>query len=150
MRDEVSIHATGLLIGEIGLLVTGASGAGKSRFVPDVAARLAHLPIRLIADDRIRLARVGRRLVARPVAGFLGKIELRGLGIARHPAMPSAVVRGIVALAKEPIERLPDQPFETQELLGVYLPVLPLESGADASAAFITKWPYFRGFIMGS
>jgi hypothetical protein len=147
MRAEESIHANCLLIGEIGLLVTGASGAGKSRFVLDVAARLGREPVRLIADDRVRLARMGGRLVARPVAGFLGRIELRGLGIADCLAMPSAVLRGIVSLTEETPERSPSQPFETQAFLGVDLPVLPLRSNVDSSATFVTRWPYFRDYI---
>ncbi len=149
MPAEDSIHATGMLIGEIGLLVTGASGAGKSRFVPDVAAQLGREPVRLIADDRVRLARAGGRLVARPISGFAGMIELRGIGIAEYPSLPSAVIRGIVSLVEKPPERLPDQPFETQRFLDVDLPVLRLWRGADPCAAFITRWPYFRDFIMG-
>jgi HPr kinase/phosphorylase len=148
MRAEQSIHATALLIGEIGLLVTGRSGAGKSRLVPDVAQRLAPAPVRLIADDRVRLCNCGGRLVARPVAGFLGKIELRGIGIAEHPAMPSAVIRGLVALSDRPGQRLPDQPLENETLLDVELPLLRLQKGSDASASFVTRWPYFRDLIV--
>jgi serine kinase of HPr protein (carbohydrate metabolism regulator) len=143
-----AIHGVAFLIGDVGLLVTGPSGAGKSSFVLTVAALWRDDPVRLVADDRVRLSASGGRLVARPVEGFLGLIEMRGMGMAHHLAMPSAVLRGVVALGQDHTERMPPEAFETERLLGVALPRLGLRSGPDSPAGFIVKWPYFRAAIM--
>jgi serine kinase of HPr protein (carbohydrate metabolism regulator) len=141
-----TVHGVALLLGETGMLVTGASGAGKSTFALALMAGWRHDPVRLVADDRVRLRAAGGRLVARPVEGFLGRIELRGIGMAQTPAMPSCVVRALVALQPEHPARLP-QHIELQAFLGLDLPVLRLRQGPEAAASFITKWPYFHAFM---
>jgi serine kinase of HPr protein (carbohydrate metabolism regulator) len=141
-----TVHGVALLIGESGLLVTGASGAGKSSFFLHVATHWRHDPVRLVADDRVRLTAASGRLVARPVDGFLGRVEVRGFGMALAPAMPAAVVRAIVALRPGDPERMP-QDIENTKLLGVELPCFALRQGVEAAAAFMTRWPYFRAFV---
>ncbi|MGL4239719.1 MAG: HPr kinase/phosphorylase, partial [Beijerinckiaceae bacterium] len=79
MPDGGTVHGVALLIGETGVLITGASGAGKSALALELATQWRHDPVRLIADDRVRLQAVGGRLVARPVDGFLGQAEIRGI-----------------------------------------------------------------------
>jgi HPr kinase/phosphorylase len=144
-----TIHGVAFLLGETGILLTGASGAGKSSFVAGLAATWLSDPVRLVADDRVRLAAAGGRLIARPVEGFLGKIEMRGLGMAEIPAMPSAVMAVIVALNPEHPPRLPNQDIEFECFLGVSLPLMRLRQGQDAISAFITKWPYFHAKVTG-
>jgi HPr kinase/phosphorylase len=145
---DATVHGVALLIGETGVLVTGASGAGKSSFALAVAAGLREDPVRLVSDDRVRLTAAGGRLLARPIPGFAGRIELRGIGIAEAPAMPSAVLRGVVLLQSEHPERLP-QDVETQAFLGIPLPLFRLRQGAESAAAFLTKWLYFRALMTG-
>jgi HPr kinase/phosphorylase len=145
-----TLHGVVFLLGETGILVTGASGTGKSSLVQGVAALWHHDPVRLVADDRVFVKAVGGRLVARPLPGFLGSIEVRGLGIAKHAAMASAVLRAVVALGPALPERIPTQPNETQVFFGVALPVLHLLQGAHAAQIFITKWPYFRAIRLSS
>jgi serine kinase of HPr protein (carbohydrate metabolism regulator) len=144
------IHATAFLIGETGLLAIGRPGAGKSMLAAGLAASHLGHQIRLVADDRVRLAVTGARLVATPVAGFLGRVELRGSGMAELPAMPSAVMRGIVRLDPAYPPRMPDQDIEIERIHGIGLPVLRLREGADCASRFITKWPHFRGLIQSS
>jgi HPr kinase/phosphorylase len=142
-----SVHATAFLIGETGVLATGGSGSGKSMLAAGLAASSLGPSVRLVADDRVRLSNVGGRLVARPVAGFLGRIELRGFGMAEMAAMPSAVIRCIVRLTSQEPSRIPDQVPETEEFLGLFLPVLKLMEGGDSASRFLTKWPHFRGYL---
>jgi HPr kinase/phosphorylase len=142
-----TVHATAFTIGATGLIVTGASGAGKSLLAAGVAALWPYDPVRLVADDRMRLAAAGGRLVARPVDGFIGMVELRGIGMALLPAMPSTVIRGVVALEPADPPRMPEQDIETTELCGVPLPLLRLRRGDDAALRFLTKWPHFHAIL---
>jgi HPr kinase/phosphorylase len=144
---EGALHATAFLMGETGLLVTGASGSGKSTLVLEAAVLWRQDPVRLVADDRVFVRVSGGRLVARPHAQFLGKIECRGIGIAETPAMPSAVLRGIVTLESGHPSRIPEQNPEKKCLFGIFLPVLRLREGQDAGRAFVTRWPHFRAFL---
>jgi hypothetical protein len=137
-----SIHGTAFLIGEIGLVVLGRSGSGKSMLAAGLAVAPVGTPFRLVADDRIRIAAVGG-----PVADFIGRIELRGFGMAELPAMPSAVLRGIIRLTPEEPPRLPSQPIEIEAISGISLPCLQLRDGVDCTTRFLTKWPHFRQFI---
>jgi HPr kinase/phosphorylase len=141
-------HGVAFLIGEAGLVVIGPSGAGKSSFVLGVAALWRDDPVRLVADDRVRLASSGGRIVARPVEGFLGMVELRGMGMVHHPAMPSAVIRGVISLEPDHGDRMPPERAENERLLGIPLPCLRLRRGQDSPARFIVGWPYFRAAIL--
>lgn len=146
----VSVHGTAFLMGETGLLALGRTGAGKSQLVARLSILASDYPIRLVADDRVLLTTASGRIIARPVAGFLGKIELRGFGIADVPAMPSCVLRGIVRLvANTPIElpRLPDDPFETEQISGLSLPSIRLPEGADTAQELMARWPFFQSSI---
>lgn len=141
------VHGTAFLIGEIGLIAVGLSGAGKSMLAAGVSVSTLGPSFRLVADDRAHVTVTGGRLVVRPVAGFLGMIEIRGFGMARLPAMPSAIVRGIVRLIPVEPERIPDHPVDIEDISGIRLPVLALRQGADCATRFLTKWPHFRAVI---
>jgi HPr kinase/phosphorylase len=146
---ESTVHAVAFLVGEVGVLITGASGAGKSSLFLGFAAAWRHDPVRLVADDRVWLTARGGRIVARPHAQFLGKIEVRGFGIADHAAMPSAVIRAVVMLETAHPARIPDDSIPAAHILGLVLPCFRLRQGPDALSAFITKWPHFHASIMG-
>ena len=106
------IHASALVVGEHGVLVRGASGAGKSRLVLALLALAEErgLFARLVGDDRIGLQAAGGRLLARAHPAISGQIEQRGIGILVLPCEPAAVVTLVVDLAAEtaPGLRLPD------------------------------------------
>jgi serine kinase of HPr protein (carbohydrate metabolism regulator) len=141
---ESAVHAVAFLIGEVGVLVTGASGAGKSSLFLGFAAAWRDDPVRLVADDRVWLRRSGGRILARPHAQFLGKIEVRGFGIRDHAAMPSAVIRAVVILESTHPPRIPVDSIPTTDIMGVFLPCFRLLQGPEALSAFITKWPHFH------
>jgi HPr kinase/phosphorylase len=126
----ILVHGTSVALGGEGVLLRGPSGSGKS----DLALRLIDGGARLIADDQTELHRIGDGLEMRAPATIAGRMEVRGVGILRVPALSAAPLRLVVDLvAPERIERLPEPAFCT--LLGLDLPLLPLapfESSAPA------------------
>ncbi|HWG04096.1 MAG TPA: HPr kinase/phosphatase C-terminal domain-containing protein [Beijerinckiaceae bacterium] len=137
-----AIHATAVAVGESGILIRGASGAGKSRLalaVIDEAHRRG-LFARLIGDDRVTLTFSGGRLLAHAHPSIAGLIEERGAGILAVAHEASAVVRAVVDLADERSERsprLPDAAEKSADIGGVPLPRLSLEPSRPASDAAV-------------
>jgi HPr kinase/phosphorylase len=114
-----TVHATALSWGRAGLLIRGASGAGKSSLALALIGRGA----RLVADDRVHLSACHGRLIATAPSAVAGSIELRGRGILPVPHERSAIVRLVVDIvAAEELERMPDEPHLRSEILGLGLP----------------------------
>ncbi|CAH1659430.1 Serine/threonine protein kinase [Hyphomicrobiales bacterium] len=120
------IHATAVAIGEAGVLLRGASGAGKSSLALALIGFAASSGrfARLVADDRVALQAVGGRLLARPVAPLEGVVERRGLGLTPEPFAPAVVVRLVVDLLGEEPARMPEPEDLVDSLAGVDLPRL--------------------------
>jgi serine kinase of HPr protein (carbohydrate metabolism regulator) len=118
------IRHAGLLAARVGghwrgVLVEGASGAGKS----DLALRaLAAGMMRLVADDRTLVWAVGGRLYGRAPEPLAGLLEVRGLDIVRETALPFCEIV-LVARPGAP-ERLPEP--QTETVLGVCVPLIEL------------------------
>ena len=100
------------------VLLIGPSGSGKS----DLALRLIDRGWRLVADDRVVLARHGDALVASAPPVLDGLIEVRGVGIVAEPAAPARVAM-VFDLGAAP-DRLPDPSSWTHA--GVTVPRLAL------------------------
>jgi len=128
MSDGATIHASAVLYAGYGVLVRGASGAGKSRLVFDLIDEAATrgLDAALVADDRVMVAPVGGRLVARTPKTIAGRIELRGYGIVALPHEAACVVALVVDIENAPPPRLPEDEARLVELAGVRLPHLTL------------------------
>lgn len=133
--EAVPVHATAFVVGDRGVLVFGASGSGKSALAfeairdADRTGRFAAL----IADDRIHLAAIGGRLVARAPAALRSALEVRGAGIRRVDSEPAAVIHLLARLLPlGEAQRYPDPGSEVIE--GVELPVLRLPQ-KDAGGA---------------
>jgi len=110
-----------------GVLIEGASGAGKS----DLAIRLLEQGFRLVADDRVLVWSCDGALYGRAPAALADLIEVRGLGICAEPALPFS--RIVLAARCEPAERLPEPAFTAHA--GLSIPVVsihPLEASAPA------------------
>jgi serine kinase of HPr protein (carbohydrate metabolism regulator) len=126
-----ALHATALVVGEMGVLLRGPSGAGKSSLALALiwAARERACFAALIADDRTFARAFGDRLVARGAPEFAGRIERRFEGLVAVAAEPAAVIRLVVDLAGrgESPPRLPEEGELTAEILGVRLPRAPLD-----------------------
>jgi serine kinase of HPr protein (carbohydrate metabolism regulator) len=112
-----------------GVLVTGASGAGKS----DLILRLIERGWSLVGDDRVHLWESGRRLYARAPETLAGLLEARGLDVFPLPKRDFAPVRLVVACVDSefPLQRIPKRGVET--LAGVKVEGIGLRA-LEASA----------------
>ncbi|WP_343347055.1 aldolase [Sphingomicrobium sp. XHP0239] len=132
-----NVHATCVALRGRAVLLTGASGVGKS----DLALRLIDRGWSLVSDDRTLLDQEDAALVATPPATIAGRIEVRGLGIVTLPHLASAPVALLVRLGEE-IDRLPpDDAVET--VAGVDLPLLRVDARSP-SAPVIVEWALER------
>lgn len=103
ISPPATFHGTCIAIGAQGIMLVGASGAGKS----DLALRLIDRGAKLVADDRCELVMQGGQLLCRPPAILAGKIEVRGLGIFDLPWIAPIPIIMAVRLADR-YERMPD------------------------------------------
>ena len=105
MTGTETIHATCVAFGDIGILLRGPSGSGKS----DLALRLIHAGATLVADDRVMLSVGEGCLVASAPPALAGLLEVRGVGIVE---LPNASNIDIVLIAElvsaDAVDRLPD------------------------------------------
>jgi HPr kinase/phosphorylase len=116
------LHASAVALAGRGVLILGASGAGKSA----LALRLIGRGAALVADDRVIVARRGAALIATAPATLKGMIEARGLGILRAPAVPEAPISLAVDLDRPSAARMPQRDIITY--LGI---AIELISGRD-------------------
>jgi len=72
-----TLHASCVALNGRGLLISGASGSGKS----GLALTLMALGAGLVADDRVQLGARGGAVIASAPAAISGLIEARGLGL---------------------------------------------------------------------
>ncbi|WP_366935318.1 HPr kinase/phosphatase C-terminal domain-containing protein [Amaricoccus sp.] len=97
------LHASAVALGDRGLLILGASGAGKS----GLALRMMALGARLVADDRVAIeVHEGALLVSAPAA-IRGMIEARGVGLLRAEALDEARLALAVDLDADGAARMP-------------------------------------------
>lgn len=129
------MHATAVLLGAQGILIRGASGAGKSA----LAFCLIERGARLIADDRVHLSACHGRIVAAAPGATAGMIELRGRGLVSVPHERSALIRLVVDIvADEGLERLPERAQLEDAILGVTLPRQPVPAEAERALVLVS------------
>lgn len=119
-------HASCLLIGEAGVLITGPSGSGKSLLTLALVDRAAQDGrfAALVADDQVFLGAEGGRLLARAPASIAGLAERWGLGVVKLPHEAAAVIRLVVSLSTEAsLTRMPAA-GESVVLDGIDVPLL--------------------------
>lgn len=125
------LHASCVALKGRGLLITGASGVGKS----GLSLQLMALGADLVADDRTALHIDGGRLMANPAPGIARLIEMRGLGLLRADHIGPVPLHSVVDLDQEEGDRLP---FAREiEILGITLPLLRRVDSPVFSAALI-------------
>lgn len=140
MADLIRLHASCVSIGANGILIRGKSGSGKS----DLALRLMDEPgygisddltrAALVADDQVEIRKSGNALLASAPEILQGLLEIRGLGIVRCAAIPSARLALVVDLDGH-ADRLPGFGGQTVGFLGLSLPVLYLSSALASAPA---------------
>jgi serine kinase of HPr protein (carbohydrate metabolism regulator) len=124
-----SVHATSVAIDGRAVLITGASGAGKS----DLALRLIDRGFTLVSDDQTVVRRDGDRLLASAPASIAGKLEIRGIGIMEMATESDVPVALLVELTSD-IPRLPDDRRELP-VLGLPLPLITIDAMTASAPA---------------
>ena len=118
MAVSEQAHASAVAFGTSGCLITGAAGSGKST----LALELLALGAKLVADDRVDLARRKDQVMLSCPAALRGRIEARGVGLIRLPASEPVTVSIWVDLDQGSTERLPIP--QNRDLLGCAVPVI--------------------------
>ena len=116
-RESVTLHASAVAVDGRGVLILGASGAGKSALALALIGRGACL----VADDRVTLVRAGEALLARAPDPLAGLVEARGFGLLRLPAIREAPLALAVDLDHPPAARMPHPATITHLGVGVEL-----------------------------
>lgn len=147
----LTLHASAVASGSRAVLITGASGTGKSALALDLITRGA----RLIADDRVCLTRDGDRIKVSAPGGAKALIEARGLGILdlgpmdRDPDPPRDTAQTrpnlacIVDLDATSEGRLPPRQF--RDLLGVPVPLLSAKGAVSFAPVLVA---ILRGAVL--
>jgi len=132
------VHGTAVAINGKGVLITGQAGSGKTTLALELIrrCRTAHIPAGLVADDRTIIAERDGALVLRCPAPLVGKIELRGFGIADANAI--AAEQADLALVVDPVAPSNAVRFaegKTVTLSGRDIACLAVPEGPPPSAA---------------
>lgn len=118
-------HACALEIDQIGILIIGKSGSGKTSLMMGLLerAKQENKEAYLVTDDRVHLKTSGEKLDAETPGTIAGLVEIRGYGVIAHPNKNTTAIKLVVELVKdESIERMPEQKY--YEFEGMRLPLL--------------------------
>jgi serine kinase of HPr protein (carbohydrate metabolism regulator) len=137
-----NLHASALVIGDRGLVVTGPSGSGKTALclaLLDRCRASGHFA-RLISDDQIYLRRAGERLIAEAPEAIAGLVEIRGFRPSPVASERCAVVDRMVRLV--PAEEAPRfSEGETETLQGCAIPCLRLPAlDTPRNVSAVSAW----------
>ncbi len=147
-----NFHASAVVVGERGVVISGASGSGKSGLA---LALIDHasgygLFARLVGDDQLLLSGHQGRLVCEVPATIAGLVEIRGLGPHAIDFEHSAVVDLHVRLVgTDQAPRYPDR--DSERLASCAVRTLTLCAGDRqaavlAVAACLDIAPFGRAF----
>lgn len=127
------LHASCLLVEGKGLLISGASGSGKS----SLCAQLIQQGAKLVADDQVLLFHEMGQLMARAPEALQGKLELYGIGVLDVPYVLRAPVQ-LELRCVDAIERMPEE--GASQYGGVKIPLLEVDPTHYATAAKISLY----------
>jgi serine kinase of HPr protein (carbohydrate metabolism regulator) len=137
-----NVHATALVLGDRGLLITGPSGSGKTTLALALIAGEAAAGrfARLVGDDQLFVEAFGGRLVAACPRAISGMAEVYGIGPRRQPHVASAVIDFVVRLVPQAdAPRLGEA--QTVAIAGISLPAIDLpERNVEACRLAVAAW----------
>lgn len=134
----INHHASALHINEIGILIEGASGSGKTSLMLGLLerAQLENLKASMIADDQVFLKQNKNSLIARAPKTIAGLVEIHGYGIIKKPHEPKCDIKLIVEIVEdEKIDRMPKQKYRIFETLR--LPMIEVPQTHETQAVRI-------------
>ena len=114
-------HSTSVVIEDLGILIKGQSGIGKS----DLALRLIDSGATLISDDLTICKKIGDYLYLYPHSNTKGLLEVREIGIMTVPYVENIKLTLVVELVEEKFERIPR--IMSCNILGVKFPKIKIE-----------------------
>lgn len=117
-HESLILHASCVALEGRGLLITGASGRGKSA----LALQLMAYGAQLVADDRVLVQLLDGQLIARAPEPIRGLIEARCMGLLHAQIRSPVPVAALVDLEQAETDRLPRR--QTASLLGQALPLV--------------------------
>lgn len=127
MSKPVNVHGTGLVLGDVGVLLRGPSGAGKSVLSLALLDRwhMQGQSAFLVADDRVDIvpSQDGLTMLAPPQ--LAGLIELRGRGIISRPHRERALLHLVIDLVPDLVRMVEEEDLVT-DVLGHRLPRAPV------------------------
>ncbi len=135
-QDSTILHATTVALGARAVVITGASGTGKSALGLELISRGAVL----VADDRTRIDCRSGALIASSPPAIRGMIEARGVGLLTADTVAQAMVVLAVDLDTPETERLP--PMRETRILRQSVALLHRVEHAHFPAAIVQ---YLKG-----
>jgi serine kinase of HPr protein (carbohydrate metabolism regulator) len=141
-----NLHATAIVLGDRGLVITGPSGSGKTTLAFSLLQHAAGLGLfsAFVADDQVLPRVCGGRLIVDAPAPIAGLAEVFGLGPRQVPHVTAATVDLVVDLVPPTqSERLPEPAMI--EIYGVAIPQLRLPARNIVQARLVIAawlgWP---------
>lgn len=142
MAEPVTIHASCVALGDMGILIEGAPGSGKSDLVlrlidePGYGCADTLLRGRLVADDQTLIERRGNDLIASSPKPIAGLFEIRGQGIVKvHHLCDVKLALAVKLAPASEIERMPEASF--RHIAGVALRAIAIDPGKASAPARI-------------
>lgn len=123
MSPFENIHATGVCVDGIGVIIRGSPGTGKSLLVLEMLSR--NPKAILVADDRIDVRTDQNHLFMTAPKPIAGLIELRGRGIMKRPFKAEAQVHLVIDLVDE-LERFLEPEALQTEIKGIRFARVPI------------------------
>ena len=135
-------HSTSVVIEDLGILIRGKSGSGKS----DLALRLIDSGATLVSDDLTICKKIGDYLYLYPHLKTKGLLEVREIGIMTVPYIENIKLTLVVELVEEEFERIPR--MMSCSILGMKFPKIKIFGKSSSAVAKIKiKLNQIRSYV---